>query len=128
MRLIGNLLWFVLGGGFFAWLGWLLVAAVLALTVIGFPWAVAAYRISGFAAFPFGRELVDAEYVGERRIPLTGLANALWIVLAGIWLTIGHLLAAVAYFISLIGIPFGIAHMKLASVSFAPLGKRVMTR
>jgi len=125
MKLLGNLLWFIFGGGFVAWLAWLLTGLLLAVTVVGFPFAVAAFRISGFAAFPFGKDLVDARIVGGTRIPGTGLANLLWILFAGIWLTIGHALAGLGYCLTIIGIPFGLAHFKLASVSFAPLGKRV---
>jgi len=120
LALLGNILWFVFGGA------WLLTGLVLAITVVGIPFAVAAFRIAGFAAFPFGRELVDARAVGEERILGTGLSNLLWIVLAGIWLTIGHVFLGVGYCLTIIGIPFGLAHFKLASVSFAPLGKRVV--
>ena len=127
MRLLGNILWFVFGGGIIAGLSWLLTGLVLTITVVGIPFAVAAFRIAGFAAFPFGRELVDARMVGEERILGTGLSNLLWIVLAGIWLTIGHVVVGVALCLTLIGIPFGLAHFKLASVSFAPLGKRVVS-
>ena len=127
MRLLGNILWFVFGGGIIAGLSWLLVGLFLAITVVGIPFAVAAFRIAGFAAFPFGRELVDARMVGQARIIGTGLTNLLWIVLAGIWLTIGHVILGVALCLTLIGIPFGLAHLKLASVSFAPLGKRVVS-
>ena len=126
MALLGNILWFVFGGGIVAALSWLLTGLVLAITVVGIPFAVAAFRIAGFAAFPFGRELVDARAVGEERILGTGLSNLLWIVLAGIWLTIGHVFLSVGYCLTIIGIPFGLAHFKLASVSFAPLGKRVV--
>ena len=126
MALLGNILWFVFGGGIVAALSWLLTGLVLAITVVGIPFAVAAFRIAGFAAFPFGRELVDARAVGEERILGTGLSNLLWIVLAGIWLTIGHVVLGVGYCLTIIGIPFGLAHFKLASVSFAPLGKRVV--
>ncbi len=126
MKLLGNLLWFIFGGGFVAWLAWLLTGLLLAVTVVGFPFAVAAFRISGFAAFPFGKDLVDARIVGGTRIPGTGLANLLWILFAGIWLTIGHALAGLSYCLTIIGIPFGLAHFKLASVSFAPLGKRIV--
>ncbi len=126
MKLLGNLLWFIFGGGFVAWLAWLLTGLLLAVTVVGFPFAVAAWRIAGFAAFPFGKDLVDTRIVGGTRIPGTGLANLLWILFAGIWLTIGHALAGLSYCLTIIGIPFGLAHFKLASVSFAPLGKRVM--
>ncbi len=127
MRLLGNILWFVFGGGIIAGLSWLLMGLFLAITVVGIPFAVAAFRIAGFAAFPFGRELVDARVVGEERIFGTELANLLWIVLAGIWLTIGHAISGVALCLTIIGIPFGLAHFKLASVSFAPLGKRVVS-
>ena len=126
MRLLGNILWFLFGGGLPLSLAWLAVGVVMALTVVGFPFAVAAWRIAGFAAFPFGRDLVDARLVGGTRIPFTGLVNFLWIILAGIWLTIGHLFLGVAYCLTIIGIPFGLAHFKLAGVSFAPLGKKVV--
>ncbi len=127
MRLLGNVLWFVFGGGIIAGLSWLLWGVVLALTVVGIPFAFAAFRIAGFAFWPFGRELVDARSVGEERILGTALANFLWVVLAGIWLTIGHVVVGLSLCLTIIGIPFGLAHLKLASVSFAPLGKRVVS-
>ena len=126
MKLLGNILWFLFGGGLPLALAWLGVGVVMALTVVGFPFAVAAWRIAGFAAFPFGRDLVDARTLGGTRIPFTGLANVLWIVLAGLWLTLAHLILGVAYCITIIGLPFGLAHIKLAGISFAPLGKRVV--
>lgn len=125
MTLLLNLLWFVLGGGFLSWLAWMALGLVLAITVVGLPFAYAAFRIAGFAAFPFGRTLVDVREFGESPIVGTGLANLLWIVFAGIWLWIGHVLTGIALCVTLIGIPFGFAHFRLAAVSFAPLGKRV---
>ncbi len=127
MRFAGNLLWFVFGGGCVAGILWFLLGLLLALTVVGLPFAVAAFRIARFAAWPFGRELVDARLVGGGRVIGTGLANVLWIVLAGLWLAVSHALAGLAYCLTLIGIPFGLAHFKLASVSFAPLGKVVVS-
>ena len=127
MRLLGNILWFVFGGGIIAGLSWLLWGAVLAFTVVGIPFAIAAFRIAGFAFWPFGRELVDARWVGEDRVLGTSLTNFLWVVLAGLWLTIGHAIVGLFLCLTLIGIPFGLAHFKLASVSFAPLGKRVVS-
>jgi uncharacterized membrane protein YccF (DUF307 family) len=128
MALIGNILWFIFGGGIVAWFLWVLAGLLLAVTVVGLPFAVAAFRIVGFAAFPFGKELVDARMVGEKRVFGTGLANLLWIILAGVWLAISHALAGVSYCLTIIGIPFGIAHFKLALVCFAPLGKRPLKR
>jgi uncharacterized membrane protein YccF (DUF307 family) len=131
MILAANIIWFVFGGGFFAWLSWLICGAILCCTVVGIPFGIAAFRIAGFSAFPFGKELVDARDLGEERITGTGLANLLWIILAGIWLAIGHIVAGIGCFLSFIlifPIFFGIAHFKLVNVCFSPLGKRVMYR
>ena len=88
-------------------------------------------RIAGFAAFPFGKELVDAQMIGEKRITGTAFANFLWIILAGLWLAIAHVLAGISCFLAfflVFPIFFGIAHFKLASVCFAPLGKRAVSK
>src|SRR5450432_4376876 len=98
MAAIGNVIWFVFMGGFFLGLGWLLAGAILCITVVGIPFGQACFRISSFAFFPFGKELVDARTLGETRIPGTSIANVLWFILAGLWLAIGHLVAAVACF------------------------------
>ena len=127
MAFVGNLLWFVFGGGILAWLLWFLAGIVFALTIIGIPFAKAAFRISVFAAFPFGRELIDGRLVGNERFIGTGLVNFLWCILAGLWLAISHALAGLFCCITLIGIPFGLAHFKLAQVSFAPLGKTIVS-
>lgn len=126
MKLALNILWFLFGGGIFAAALWIIAGGVLALTVVGLPFAVAAFRIAGFAAFPFGRRLVDAELMGERVVPGTGLVNFLWIILAGVWLAIAHVIAGIACLGSIVGIPFGLAHFKLAGICFAPLGKRTV--
>lgn len=121
-----NLLWFIFGGGFLAALGWVVAGVMLAVTIVGLPFAVAAFRIAGFAAFPFGADLVDVELLGEQPFFGTTLLNVIWIVFAGLWLALFHLTAALACFASLVGIPFGLAHLKLAGICFAPLGKRAV--
>lgn len=126
MAFVGNLLWFVFGG-FAAWLVWILVGIVFAITIVGIPYAYTAFRIARFAAFPFGKDLVDAELVGEKRVTGSGFMNFLWIILAGFWLALAHALLGVAYCITIIGIPWGIASFRLAKASFAPLGKRVVS-
>ncbi|MBA3008721.1 MAG: YccF domain-containing protein [Proteobacteria bacterium] len=128
MALILNILWFVFGGGLVAWFLWVVLGSLLFLTIVGIPFGFAAFRIAGFAAFPFGRELVDSRAVGEERIMGTGLANFLWIILAGIWLAISHILAGASLCLTIIGIPFGFAHFRLAAVCFAPLGKRPVSK
>jgi len=128
MAFVGNLLWFVFGGGILAWLAWVLLGLLMAITIIGIPFARAAFRISGFAAFPFGRELIDGRLIGEKRITGTGFINFLWVILAGVWLAISHVLAGIGCCLTIIGIPFGAAHFKLAGVCFAPLGKKPVTK
>jgi uncharacterized membrane protein YccF (DUF307 family) len=126
MAFIGNLLWFVFGGGFLSWLLWVLAGLLLALTVVGLPFAKAAFRISVFAAFPFGHQLIDGRLLGYERIAGTGFVNVLWCVLAGVWLSVSHVLEGLACCTTLVGIPFGLAHFKLAQVAFAPLGKVIV--
>ncbi len=128
MAFLGNLLWFVFGGGILAWLLWFLSGIIFAITIIGIPFAKASFRISVFAAFPFGRQLIDGRLVGKDRITGTGFVNFLWCILAGLWLAIAHIFAGIGCCLTIIGIPFGLAHFKLAQVSFAPLGKVIVPR
>ena len=126
MAFVGNLLWFVLGGGIFSGLMWLLMGAIFAVTIVGLPFSMAAFRIAAFSAFPFGRELIDGRLLGKDRMAGTGFVNFLWCFLAGFWLALFHALAGVGLCISVVGIPFGLAHFKLSQVSFAPLGKVIV--
>ncbi|MBF0231162.1 MAG: hypothetical protein HQK63_16460 [Desulfamplus sp.] len=123
MTLLLNILWFIFGGGILSWALWILAGCLLFITIIGIPFAYAAFRIAGFAAFLFGKKLVDAKDIGKTRIFGTALANFLWIIFAGIWLAISHILAGATLCLTIIGIPFGFAHFRLAQVCFAPLGK-----
>lgn len=128
MAFAGNLLWFVFGGGVIAWLLWIMLGLLMGITIIGIPFAMAAFRISGFAAFPFGKELIDCRLIGEERIVGTSFANFLWVILAGLWLAISHVLSGISCCLTIIGIPFGLAHFKLAGVCFAPLGKKPVSK
>lgn len=128
MALILNILWFIFGGGFLACLLWILLGGLLFVTVIGIPFGYAAFRIAGFAAFPFGKELVDTRTMGEKRVVGTSLANFLWIILAGIWLAVSHIITGISLCLTIIGIPFGFAHFRLAGVCFAPLGKKAVPK
>lgn len=129
MRLILNILWFVLGG-FISGLAWMLGALLLAITIIGLPWAGAAFRIGGFSMAPFGRQVVDRRLVTGRDDLGTGasgfLLNVIWFLLAGWYIAISHVVIGAAQFVSIIGIPFGIQHFKLAIIALAPIGKSVV--
>lgn len=129
MTLILNILWFILGG-FLAGLAWLLAGLLLAITIVGLPWAGAAWRIAAFSFAPFGKQVVDRQWVTGRDDLGTGamgfLLNVIWFVVAGWWLAIGHLAIGLAQCITIIGIPFGIQHVKLALIALAPVGKTVV--
>ena len=126
MALIGNLLWFIFGGGWLLGLLWVFVGSLWCLTLIGIPMGVACFRIASFAFFPFGKDLVPAEAVGENPIFGTGLMNVIWCVFFGFWLFLIHIIAGISECIGIITIPFGLANFKIALAAFAPLGKRIV--
>ena len=129
LRTLGNLLWLVLGGLMMG-LGWWLAGLLCAITIVGLPWAKACFVIGQFAFWPFGKEAVNREQVNGQQDIGTGalgtLGNVLWFIFAGVWLAIGHLLSAVACFVTIIGIPFGLQHLKLAAMTLAPIGKTIV--
>lgn len=129
MRTLGNILWFVFGGLWMG-LGWWLAGILCAITIVGLPWAKACFVIGQFTFFPFGREAVSRGAISGVPDIGTGvlgtLGNILWFVFAGIWLAIGHLMSALLCFVTIIGIPFGIQHLKLAALTLAPIGKTIV--
>ncbi len=129
LRFLLNVLWFVLGG-FVMGLGWWLAGLVAAISIIGLPWARACFVIGQFSFWPFGYEAVSRrELTGRLDFgtgPLGLVGNVIWFLLAGWWLAIGHLSSALACFVSIIGIPFGLQHVKLALIALAPIGMQVV--
>jgi len=129
VSLVLNLLWIVFGGFYMA-LGWLIASVIMAITIVGIPWARAAYNIASYAFLPFGRRAVSrAEYLGVEDVgtgPLGVLGNIVWLVLAGWWLALGHLVTAILLAITIIGIPFAWAHLKLAGMALWPIGKMIV--
>ena len=124
-----NILWVVLGGFVMA-LGWWLAGLLCAITIIGLPWARSCFVIGRFSLWPFGQEAVNRQELNGRGDlgtgPLGLIGNVLWFVVAGWWLAIGHLTSALACFVSIVGIPFGIQHVKLAVIALAPVGMTVV--
>ena len=131
MRTIGNFLWFIMGGVLMG-LGWWLVGLLAFVSIVGIPWGRACFVIGQFAFWPFGKEAVSRKDLsGREDIGTSGfgtIGNIVWFLLAGIWLAIGHVLSAAACFITIIGIPFGIQHLKLAGVALAPIGKTIVEK
>ena len=129
LSLLLNLLWIVFGGLWMA-LGWIVAAVIMAITIIGLPWARAAFNIASYALLPFGRKAVSrAEHLGTHDIgtgPFGLLGNIVWLVLAGWWLALGHLLTAILWAVTIVGIPFAWAHFKLAGIALWPIGKTIV--
>jgi uncharacterized membrane protein YccF (DUF307 family) len=126
MNLILNILWLVLGGVWMA-AGWLLAALIFAITIIGLPWARAALTMAGLALLPFGQGSVNRREVrgtGDLGTgPLGVLGNLIWLVVAGWWLALGHVISAVLLALTIIGLPFAWAHLKLAGLALWPVGR-----
>lgn len=120
MRLLLNLLWFVLGG-WISGTAWIIAGLLLAITIVGLPWTPAAFRIAGFSYWPFGRVVVDRDEGAA-----SCLLNVLWLLLAGWWLALHHLVLAFGLAITIIGIPFAWQHVKLAQLALTPVGKAVV--
>lgn len=129
LRLLLNVAWVVLGGVWMA-AAWLVAAVVLAVTIIGLPWARAAFNIAVYTLLPFGNRVVPRDqYTGREDLgtgPLGFVGNILWFVLAGWWLAIGHLVVAAGLAITVIGLPFAWAHLKLAGIALWPVGRMVV--
>jgi uncharacterized membrane protein YccF (DUF307 family) len=127
MRLLGNLLW-LLFGGLATGLGWWVAGLLAAVTIIGIPFAIAAFRIGTFTFWPFGREVVDRPERDQARRLLILVGNIVWILLGGLWLALAHLFFALLLAITIIGIPFALQHLKLAQLSLTPYGKMIVTQ
>lgn len=129
LSLLLNILWIVLGGLGMAF-GWLFAAAIMAISIIGIPWARAAFSIASYTLLPFGRRAVSrAEYLGTNDIgtgPLGLVGNVVWLVLAGWWLALGHLILAIFFGLTIVGIPFAWANLKLAGLALWPIGKMIV--
>ena len=124
-----NLLWIVFGGVWMA-VGWVVAATIMAITIIGLPWARAAFNIAVYTLLPFGQKAVSrAAYTGHEDLgtgPLGTLGNIIWFILAGWWLALGHLLFALGLAVTIIGLPFAWAHLKLAGLALWPIGKMIV--
>jgi uncharacterized membrane protein YccF (DUF307 family) len=130
LSLILNVLW-ILTGGLWMAVGWIIAGIIMAITIIGIPWARAAFNIADYAFLPFGRVAVARDQVtGHQDLgtgPLGVLGNVIWLVLAGWWLALGHIVLAIMLAITIIGLPFAWAHLKLVPISLWPIGKVIVS-
>jgi uncharacterized membrane protein YccF (DUF307 family) len=120
VRLILNVLWLICGGLFLA-IGYAIAGIICYILVVTIPFGIASFRMANYALWPFGRELVKRPTSGAA----SSVGNVIWLIVAGWWLALGHLTTAVAQFVTIIGIPLGLANIKLVPVSLFPLGHEI---
>ena len=123
MKTLLNIIWLVFAGAWMA-LGYLIAAVLLAITIIGLPFAKQSLKLGGYALWPFGRALVQSP---TRHKSLSVIGNVLWFILAGWWLALGHVLTGIALCLTIIGIPMGVADIKMAGAALVPFGRRVVS-
>ena len=124
-----NILWLLFGGVWMA-AGWVVAAIIMAITIVGLPWARAAFNIAVYTLLPFGQRAVRRDLLTGESDVGTGvlglIGNLIWLVLAGWWLALGHLVTAVVLAVTIIGIPFAWAHLKLAGIALWPIGRAIV--
>ena len=118
MNTLGNILWLILGGLELA-VAWAIIGIVLCITIVGIPFGIQAFKMAGLTLTPFGKSVVYCGGVGSL------LANIIWVVLVGIWMAIGYVIAGVLNCITVIGVPFGIQSFKMAKLALWPFGAQV---
>ncbi len=121
IQLILNVLWVVLCGFWMA-LGYLLAALICFILIVTIPFGIASLRLAGYVLWPFGRTVVDKPSAGAGSL----IGNVIWFVFAGWWLALGHVVTSIALAVTIIGLPFAWANLKLVPLSLFPLGHDVV--
>jgi uncharacterized membrane protein YccF (DUF307 family) len=129
LSLVLNVIWIIFGGGLMA-LGWVIAGFISIITVILLPWSRSCFEIALYTLLPFGRRAVNRYELTGREDIGTGelgcLGNIIWFFVAGWWLALGHIVAGIGFAITIIGLPFAVAHFKLVRISLAPIGMTVI--
>ena len=121
MRVLLNIFWLVFGGLFIA-LGYAIAGIICCILIITIPFGLASFRMANYALWPFGRTIRPKPSAGVG----AGIGNVIWFIFAGWWLALGHIVTAIAQFVTIIGIPLGIADFKMAGAALVPFGKEVV--
>jgi len=121
MKLIGNVIWTLLGG-FIVVIYYFVVGLLFCLTIVGIPFGLQLMKMAGFALWPFGREILPGP---KDSGCLSVVMNVIWILLGGVEIALIHLILGVVFCVTLIGIPFGLQHFKMAYLALVPFGKIV---
>jgi uncharacterized membrane protein YccF (DUF307 family) len=123
MRTLGNILWLIFGGLVMA-LGYAIAGVIMFIFIITIPFGIQSFKLAGYSLWPFGRVMVEIPGKGGC---LSIIGNVIWIIFAGLWLALGHLFWALLLALTIIGIPFAVANVKLAGAALVPFGRTVMT-
>ncbi len=121
MNTILNAIWLILCGLWMA-IGYFLLGLLMFVFIVTIPWGIASLRIANYVLWPFGRTTVERRDAGAA----SAAGNVIWLVLAGIWLAIGHVTTGIALCVTIIGIPLGLANFKLIPISLMPLGREIV--
>ncbi len=124
MNLIGNIIWLLFGGIFIA-LEYLVSSVLLMLTVVGIPFGLQTLKLASISLWPFGREAVQTQRADGC---LAVFMNVLWFFIGGIWIALSHLFWGIVLCITIVGIPFGKQHFKLASLALTPFGRDIRNK
>lgn len=124
MRILGNILWLILGGIITA-LEYFISSFLLIITIVGIPFGVQTIKLGLLALWPFGKTTVVSDRSGGC---LYIIFNVIWILIGGIWIALSHLVFGLILYITIIGIPFGNQHMKLASLALTPFGRDIVDK
>ena len=121
MRTVLNVVWLIFAGFWMA-LGYALVGLICFVTIIGIPFGIACFRIANYCLWPFGRTIEVRHDAGAGSL----IGNIIWLILAGWWLAIGHVVAGIAFCVTIIGIPLGLASFKIIPITLFPLGVEII--
>ncbi|WP_340376835.1 YccF domain-containing protein [Streptomyces sp. SS7] len=120
-NLLLNIIWLVFCGIWMA-IGYVIAALICFILIVTIPFGIASLRIAGFVLWPFGRTTVERPGAGAGSF----IGNVIWVIFAGWWLALGHIVTGLALCVTIIGIPFGWANLKLIPISLMPLGREVV--
>ncbi len=122
MKLIGNIIWVVFGGIFVA-IEYVLASIPFFISIIGIPFGIQSLKMASLALWPFGKKIIVTEgSIGC----LSTVMNIIWFFVGGIWISLTHFAFALLFYITIIGIPFGNQHMKLARIALTPFGRTIV--
>ena len=123
MRTLLNLIWFIFSG-LWLWLAYMLAGVLCCILIVTIPWGIASFRMANYSAWPFGRQVIEKPTSGLGAL----LGNIVWLVIAGWWIALTHIVTGIALCITIIGIPMAIANFKLIPVALMPLGKEIIPK